>query len=61
MTFTVALGTFSFAYNSYLFNGPLDAIKQYIGVKNSFQEGALVAAFNLGGLFGCSIGFIIIK
>lgn len=61
MTMSVALGTFSFAYNSYLFNGPLEAYKAWIDIEDSFLEGALVASFNAGGLIGCLLGFWIVK
>ncbi|CAD8150576.1 unnamed protein product [Paramecium pentaurelia] len=61
MTYSVALATFSFAYNSYLINGPLDHIRIWINIESSFKEGAMMTSFNFGGLVGCIIGILIVK
>jgi SP family sugar:H+ symporter-like MFS transporter len=61
MTFSVALGTFSFAYNSYLLNGPLDHVKIWINIDSSLKEGTMMSVFNFGGLIGCLIGILIVK
>ena len=61
MTLSVALGTFSFAYNSYLLNGPLDHVKIWINIDSSLKEGLMMAVFNFGGLIGCLICILIIK
>lgn len=61
MTFSVALGTFSFAYNSYLINGPLDYVRKWVNINTSLKEGVMMSSFNFGGLIGCIIGMLIVK
>lgn len=61
MTLSVALGTFSFAYNSYILNGPLDYVRIWLDINTSFKEGIMMTSFNFGGLIGCIIGIVIIK
>lgn len=64
MLFSVVIGTSAQGYIIYLLNGPLDTIKMILNVTQpnlGVKEGLLVASFNVGGFFGCVLGFLLVK